>query len=228
MRVSIMQPAYLPWGGYVQRIMKSDLHIILDHVQLGGINKTQFTHRNRILTNQGALWLTLPVCKDSSLPISSLRLNRETKWPVKHSQSLRHNYGKSIHYAAQASFWGRFYSEDFEFLIDAIEASSAYLLGMLDCNTPRVKSSMLGVLDTKADLILNLCRVVNASVYISGPFGRSYLDVAAFERAGIEVVFHDFIPKVYPQTQPGFVPNLSIVDMLFNIGPKAAHALLSE
>ena len=34
MIVSIMQPAYLPWLGYFDRLWRSDLHVVLDSVPL--------------------------------------------------------------------------------------------------------------------------------------------------------------------------------------------------
>jgi len=58
MIVSINQPAYIPWLGYFDRISKSDLHIILNHVQF---EKNSMTNRNKIRTSQGWAWLTVPL-----------------------------------------------------------------------------------------------------------------------------------------------------------------------
>ncbi|MGL6327783.1 WbqC family protein [Aeromonas rivipollensis] len=60
MIVSIHQPAYLPWLGYVDRIKKSDLFIFLDSVQL---EKNSFTNRNLIKGANGSHWLTIPINK---------------------------------------------------------------------------------------------------------------------------------------------------------------------
>ena len=56
--VSIHQPAYLPWLGYFHKAMLSDVFVYLDTVQY---EKNSFTNRNRILTKQGPIWLTVPV-----------------------------------------------------------------------------------------------------------------------------------------------------------------------
>ncbi len=58
MLLSINQPAYLPWPGYFDRIARSDLHVVLDHVQF---EKNSFINRNRILGANGPCWLTVPV-----------------------------------------------------------------------------------------------------------------------------------------------------------------------
>ncbi len=58
MIVSIHQPAYLPWLGYLDRIARSDLFIFLDNVQF---ERNSFTNRNQIKTANGPVWLTVPV-----------------------------------------------------------------------------------------------------------------------------------------------------------------------
>jgi hypothetical protein len=44
----------------------------------------------------------------------------------------------------------------------------------------------------KSELVLELCRNVGATQYLSGPQGRDYLDLPRFEKAGIEVLYHDY------------------------------------
>ena len=58
MIVSIHQPAYNPWLGYLDKLSNSDIFIYLDTVQF---EKNSFINRNKIKTPQGELWLTIPV-----------------------------------------------------------------------------------------------------------------------------------------------------------------------
>ena len=78
----------------------------------------------------------------------------------------------------------------------------------------------------KDELILNLCKEVGATTYVSGPFGRDYLDAAAFVDAGIQLVFHGFRNPKYTQAFPGFEPFMSVVDLIFNHGPQSRRILL--
>ncbi|MEC8406781.1 MAG: WbqC family protein, partial [Actinomycetota bacterium] len=77
MIVTIMQPAYLPWLGYFDRLLKSDCFVVLDHVDMDRNSKTKFTNRNRIRTSRGTKWLTVPVRSSGTsgnLPISDMRI----------------------------------------------------------------------------------------------------------------------------------------------------------
>ncbi len=229
MKVSIMQPAYLPWAGYCQRIMQSDVHIVFDDVKIDWHSKTQFTNRNRILGTSGPLWLSLPIAKQKSadLLIKDIVLAETGNWRKKHYQSLRQGYARARHYQEHDQFLREFFNTPFTKLSEAIKISTEYILNVLNIRTPCYLSSEINAAGTKSALVLNLCRAVGASEYISGPYGRDYLDLASFAKAGISVSFHDFKALAYPQTKPGFTPYLSVLDMIFNVGAKQSRALLS-
>jgi hypothetical protein len=95
------------------------------------------------------------------------------------------------------------------------------MLNLLEIVTPTLKSSQLKSTGRSSDLILNLCKEVGASRYISGSGGRQYLDLATFEAEGIEVIFRDaVVPDTYPQPFPQveFFSDISAIDILFNCG----------
>ena len=95
MRVSIAQPAYLPWMGYFNRMVQSDAHIALDHVQF---EKNSVINRNKIRTASGWTWLTVPLKtsgKFGSLAIESLEIDNSRPWAKKHWRSMQQSYGKS-------------------------------------------------------------------------------------------------------------------------------------
>ena len=62
-----------------------------------------------------------------------------------------------------------------------------------DLKTKLIKSSSLSPQFKKSNLILELCQKVGASVYLSGPFGRDYLDEDLFSSAGIEMIFQQYM-----------------------------------
>lgn len=225
MIVSINQPAYLPWAGYFDRILKSDLHIILDHVQF---EKNSLTNRNKVKTPQGWAWLTIPVktkgkFKDCS--IKELETNDTIKWPHKHWQSLLANYKKAPFFEKHKDFFETLYSKDWPVLNDILTETNTYLMKELGIETKTMSSSDLDPQKTKSDLVLELCQKVEATTYISGPLGRDYLDVGPFKQAGIEVLFHDYEYPDYPQQFGDFEPYMSVIDMLFNCGPESHERL---
>jgi hypothetical protein len=182
--VSIAQPCYLGWRGYFDRIRQSDLHVVLDHVQL---EKGGFTNRTRIMQRDGrVMWLTIPV--DKGQPINETRVMNE-RWRKKHCRALEQAYGFSFPLPSDPG-------NLLEVLIRSSQAIARRLGGVWPSMT---MSSYLGgsALGAKSDLVLNLCREVGATVYLSGPYGRDYLDLPSFDAAGIEVRWHD-----YPVEQP--------------------------
>jgi hypothetical protein len=222
--VSINQPAYLPWLGYFHRIAVSDLHIVLDHVQF---EKNSFTNRNRLRTAAGATWLTVPVRtggRFGNLPIDGVEIT-DTTWRRKHWDTMRFAYAKAPFFARHQGFFRDVYERDWPRLLPLIEPITAELCAAFAIATPRIRSSELGVAGRKAELVLNLCRAVGATTYLSGPLGRDYLDPRDFAAAGIELAFHDYRHPVYRQAFPGFEPLMAAPDLLFNHGPESGAIL---
>jgi hypothetical protein len=89
-----------------------------------------------------------------------------------------------------------------------------------------LKSSEMKITGAKSDMVLNLCREVGADVYLAGTgASKGYLDLAAFERAGVRVVWQDFEHPRYRQQSAGgsFIEKLSALDLIFNCGPQSAQ-----
>lgn len=225
MILSINQPAYLPWLGYFHRIAISDLHVVLDHVQF---EKNSFTNRNRVCTAQGSTWLTVPVRtkgRFGNLPISRLEIAADGRWAGKHWATLSQAYARAPHFQEHAEFFRDTFDRRWHLLADLMTHLTSYLLDALRVETRCVRSSELDVRAAKSDLILDVCRTLNATHYLSGPVGRDYLDLNKFEEQGIGVVFHDYRHPTYPQCEPGFQPFMAAVDLLFNCGSDGSDIL---
>lgn len=226
-----MQPAYIPWLGYFDRISKSDIHVILDDVAMDKNSKTKFTNRNKIRTPTGWSWLTVPlqsVSRSDEILINNLQIAPESNWSEKHWKSIKSNYSRSPYFLNYAKFFEYFYQRNWRLLNPMLMNSTLYLLRELGIKTECVLSSELSPESKKADLILELCTKIGASTYLSGPFGRDYLDENAFEEAGVELRYHDYIHPVYTQTFERFEPYMSILDLLFNHGEKSLEILTSQ
>jgi hypothetical protein len=222
--VSINQPAYLPWLGYFHRILRSDLHIVLDHVQF---EKNSFTNRNKVRTRDGWTWLSVPVQtkgRFGDVAIDRLAIANERPWARKHWDTLRFNYQRAAHF--EPAFWEDAYARPWERLAELQRVTTGHQLQALGIATPLASSAELGAGGAKDALVLNLCRAAGATVYLSGPLGRDYLVPERFAAAGIELRFHDYAPPRYEQAHPGFEPYMAAVDALFCLGGDATRALL--
>ena len=225
-----MQPAYIPWLGYFDRISRSDIHIVLDDVTMDKSSKNKFTNRNKIRTPDGWSWLTIPLqstARSDEKVISDLEISYGMNWAEKHWKTIQSNYSRSAHYSRYSDYFENFYQQDWTYLAKMLDESTRYLLQELGIQTYQLRSSELSPQSRKAELILELCTKVGATVYLSGPFGRDYLDEGAFEKAGIELKYHDYIHPIYDQCFDSFEPFMSIVDLLFNHGEKSLEILTS-
>jgi len=224
MIVSINQPAFLPWLGFYDRIYQSDVAIVLDHVQL---ERGGFTNRNRIVGSNSPVWLTVPIVKKgmSKAAISDILINNNTKWRLKHQETIKQSYSKAKYFNKYYESIATIYANEYSLLNELLYDSNNVVMDMLSIKTPLLYSSKMGVGGTKSDLVLNLCREVGATQYISGPFGRDYLNLNDFEKYGIEVLFHDYKHPSYKQLNGGFEAYMSVIDLLFNQGQNALKIL---
>jgi hypothetical protein len=225
-----MQPAYIPWLGYFDRVAASDLHIVLDHVSMDINSKTKFTNRNKVRTKDGWTWLTVPLKskgKYGQLFIDQLEVV-EDKWNIKHWKSIENCYRKAPYFEEHGPALQDIFLNRPVRLVDFITLINDYLFSSLNIPTKRANSSEMNVAGDQSDLILNLCVAAGATKYISGPFGRDYLDQGSFDAKGIEILYHDYDHPQYSQVYEGFEPYMSVLDLLFNHGPESSAIITSQ
>lgn len=231
MIVTIMQPAYLPWLGFFDRIRRSDLCISLDHVQIDRNSRTKFANRNKVRTAQGWTWLTVPIRtggRYGNLPLDVIEIDSGQDWAVKHWKTIEGSYRRARFFAAWQARLAPIYADPPNRLLPLCRRLTGELLQGLGITTRVVSSLDLACRDAKDLLILNLCREVGATTYLSGPFGRDYLDRGAFRAAGIELLFHDYRHPTYTQAFPGFEPYMSAIDLAFTHGPDSLGILATD
>ncbi|MNE05752.1 WbqC-like protein family protein [compost metagenome] len=216
MIISIHQPAYLPWLGYIERIKKSDLFIFLDTVQF---EKNSFTNRNLIKGANGPYWLTIPVKKKGHLNKSLLdtEIVRDVDWRKSHLMSIKSSYSKSVEFHDKYAKISKLYNNDETLLADLCFNHLLFWLDELQIKTKIVRSSSLSISSRKSDLILDICQEVGATTYLSGPMGKNYLEENNFISNGIKLDYDYFEPTPYPQLFGSFIPFMGIVDYWFNV-----------
>lgn len=225
MKISINQPAYLPWLGYFNRIIKSDLHVVLDNVQF---EKNSFINRNKIIINNKALWLTVPVLTKNlfgNLAINTVEIDNKLEWKRKHFLSIRQAYCKNFFFCDIQEFLEIFYSKQQTKLIDVLIENINFFLEYLLIKTPIVYASDYYFTNSKSDLVLEICEKFGAKKYISGPLGRNYLDISKFNAHGITIEYDDYTHPVYEQNYKEFTPYLSVIDLLVRFGKKSRRII---
>lgn len=216
------QPQFMAWLGYFAKMLSCDIFIALDDVQF---KKNEWQNRNRIWSAAGGQWLTVPVIHKFPQNINETMLNNTAKWRDKQLKTLEQTYSKAPGLACISKKLEEFYSEPYEKLSEINSASIALLRDALSVRTKIEYSSSDPVEGTASLRLVNLCRKFGADTYLAGAGGRDYMDMELFEKAGIKVLFQEFRHPVYAQPGGGFIPNLSVLDLLFSTGEKAAEVL---
>jgi hypothetical protein len=224
--VVVLQPGYLPWLGFFDQLRRADVFVYYDDVQY---DTHGWRNRNRIKTQTGPLWLTVPV-RHSGLGfprILDVEIDARRPWARKHLASIRQAY-------AAAPYLHRYVPEleatlhsRWERLVDLDIAVTSLMAGWLGLERRVERSSTLGIDGTRSDRLLRICQRFGATVYVSGKAARSYLDVPLFEQHGIRVEWQHFTHPVYPQLHGEFVPFMSAIDVLLNCGD-AAQLMLTD
>jgi hypothetical protein len=227
MRIGIHQLMYLPWLGLFDRILKCDLFILLDNV---AYSKNYFLNRNKIKTANGSLWLTIPVLLKGNfnIKINEVEIDNRNDWRKKHLMSIYYSYSNAKYFDNFIVSVEDFYKQEWKYLVDASAFMLSTLLKLLDINTPVKMASALGAQGKKEDLILDICKLVGADEYLSGPDGRNYLNPALWQERQIVVKYHDYQHPRYPQLHGEFLSHLSIIDLLFNCGPDSLQILRND
>lgn len=219
------QPNYLPWIGLFSKISLSDCFLIYDNAQY---EKDGVVNRNKIRTNDGFCYLTIPIEKiNYTEKICKVKLPEHSRWRQIHKKSIYQNYAKSPFFKDYRDFFEAVYEEEYQFLREINEKILLYLLDCFKIKVEILRTSELNVTPglLKTDLMIAYLKEAGAEVYISGPSGRGYLEFRKFPENDIILKYCKFQHPVYPQRYTGFEPNMSAIDLLFNMGPEAVDVI---
>ena len=224
MRVTILQPSYLPWLGFFEQMSRSDKFVLLDDVQY---TRRDWRNRNRVRVNEGWAWLTVPVLQKSrfSQTLIETRIDNSVPWRKKHLQTLRQHYCKAPFFENYFPRCQHIYEKDWSFLFDLCLETIQLLKEEIGIETPLLRSSQMKTSGEKTERLLSICGELGATHYLSGEAARDYIVEEEFSRKGIELEYQKYEHPVYPQRYPGFVPYLSAIDLLFNCGEQSLNIL---
>lgn len=219
------QPNYLPWIGLFSKIKQADYFLVADTFVLG--DQSTF-NRNKIRTNNQWAYLTVPIGRKArGMPLCDIELPPDKSWQNVHWQTLYRNYVNTEFFKDYQQFFRELYQRDFKYLWQLNMELILYLMRCFEIEVEVMKASEIGVnpdLPT-TDFIIELCARAGADIYLSGPSGRNYMSLEKFTQYNMGLKFFHLEHPVYKQRYPGFEPNMSAVDLLFNTGPRAAEII---
>lgn len=223
MKIAISQPRYLPALNYLQRIYISDIFVILDSVQH---QRRAYEHRNKIKsTSSKGVWCSIPLNKNSSRPIIKDLVVNDLKWIDQHKINIESYYKKADFY--NKNILNNIYADinrlDF---VSITQQVTKNICKMLDIKYNFIYASELNLSSSNADLLYEITKKVGGTQYLSGPNGRDYIGADVFK--DIKLTYHEFNFPKYKQLHGDFIPWMSIVDQLFNIGIEETKEYIYE
>jgi hypothetical protein len=206
-RVAIVQSNYIPWKGYFDLIARVDQFVLYDDAQY---TRRDWRNRNRIKTPQGLAWLTSPVQTTRSFQTEPLLVRGrymqrirdvevdDNGWARRHWRSLMHHYraapARAHHQDALEELYQTAPSGS---LTEINQHFLAGICRLLEIRTPLRRSSELDLVGERSEQLRHICRQVGASVDVSGPAARAYLDETIFRAEGVNVEWADY--SNYPE-----------------------------
>ena len=221
-RVAIIQSAYIPWKGFFDLIGRCDVYVIYDSV---AFTKGYWQNRNRIKRARGSPWLTIPVNTASRLgqPIDEVTVGR---WADRHWSIIDESYRAARFFDAEAPGVKLLYESlaTEPMLTNINEHIIRWLCNRLQLKCSVVRDRDYAFSGDRNQKLVDLCKAVGATHYLSGPSAKEYLDVILLARAGITVEWMNYGPyQRYEQLHGELAHDVSVLDTLFSIGPDAQN-----
>lgn len=233
MIVAAHQPHYLPWLGYLDKLAKADVFVIMDDLQFEAQN---FQNRQRLKLANGPDWLTVPVHRGTQADrIVDKHIDNCTNirqhWQHRHWRTLVTHYGSAQYFGEYEMELREVYTRPWTSLLELDLHMLGLAMKWFDIHRPIIRSSELRLVGTKTDRLIDMCKKLHARCYLTGSGGsQSYLDAEKIGRSGVGVIWQHFAHPRYPQRygKTGFASHLGFLDLLLNCGPASRDILFGQ
>lgn len=179
-------------------------------------------NRVKILINGEVKWLTATIDRDfhGTREIRQMAFTQNPSWRLTAIKTLEANYGRS-------PFFGETMAAIEPLILDCEPNVAEYnikavkeIAKMIGIHVAHCRrSSQLDVDGSSNELLCALTREAGGDTYMCGGGASGYQDEAVFKASGVELQFLNFKHPSYPQRgQETFIPGLSIIDALVNLG----------
>lgn len=227
--IAIHQPNFFPWLGFFDKIVRSDVFILLDHVQFQKTGGT-WSNRVRLLFGDEARWATAPIVRNfhGVRAVSEMAFSSGDPWREKLLKSLAGNYGRAPFYRSTMEWIEPLVRKPENNLSRYNAAAIIAIAGHLGVSADKFQlSSTMDVDGQASEMLIALTQKAGGDAYMCGGGAEGYQQDTAFADAGIDLIYQNFQHPIYPQAgAQEFVAGLSIIDALMNIGVGGVRAAL--
>lgn len=186
--------------------------------------------------SSGWVWLTVPTI---NVPLKSakrfmvhIKIDNRYPWQLQHLHAISSNYSESKWYDEYFPELEAIYSERWTHLVPLNLRLIEWLKEKLGIKNPTfIEGEIPYDRDTghtdegKTQRLINFCDAVGADCYLEPGGGSAFIDEEMFQMAGIELRWAHAQHIPYNQLHEGFVPQMSALDLLFCLGPRAKNRM---
>ncbi len=213
--LAIMQPYFFPYIGYFQLMNAVDEFVIYDNIEY---TKKGWINRNRILVNGKDEYITLPLRKDSDyLQVKDRFLADSWKQDrQKLLNKVRESYRKAPYFQDVYMLVENCLMYDNHNLFDFLFHSINIIKDYLSISAKLTVSSSVNIDHSmkSESKVLALCKALNAGNYINPIGGLDLYSKKTFWENSVHLNFIKSDLIEYSQLGNGFIPWLSILDVL--------------
>jgi hypothetical protein len=228
MRLAIMQPYFFPYLGYWQLIHAVDRFVFYDDVNY---IKQGWINRNRVIVNGQPSYITVPI-KDASpyKKINELFIDNTAFRRDKMLKTIDAAYRRAPHFLEAMPIVESIIFYQAKNLSDYVKNSIYKISNAVGITTEIVNSSSKyeNKHITAQDRILDICIREHADTYINPQGGQNLYEAKVFYRRNIDLQFLIMRPVKYKQKSDEFIPYMSIIDPLMQIGLEGVSDYLNE
>ena len=206
MKAVLLSTTYFGPIQWYQKLYRTE-EVFIEHCE--SFQKQTYRNRCIIATTNGPQPLTVPVERGQGDQIRSLRISDHGNWRHLHWNALKSAYGESPFFDYYQDDIRPFFEQRWDYLFDFNEAIREKMCELLDIQ-PKV---------VPTELFLSPAEIKENT------FGTDYREAIRPKHPEPDP---DFTPKRYYQVyeqKHGFLPNLSVLDLLFNMGPESIFYL---
>jgi hypothetical protein len=225
--VAIHQPNYLPWLPYFRKIVNSDIFVFFDNVQMPG--GKSFVNRVSINISGNQHWLTVPISSKGEGVLLKDSTISGSYWSDKHIKTLKLSYSYSKWSYMIDDYLAPVYLKNYTNIADLNISLIHVVLKILKVDTVKlIRASEINGVGEGYKSIYKILKSLNADTYITGngKGTQRSIDSNKLNSIGIDSKYISSDNLEYLGIRYKFIPSLSVVDALLNLGPEAVKDLL--
>ncbi|SHK06465.1 WbqC family protein [Rhodothermus profundi] len=214
--LAVVPPEYFPRLERVALALRAGRLVLADTFQY---SRQSFHNRTRLRNPQGWQWISVPLrAHQHGVPIDQAAVGQLRGWQRRHWRAFCYNYRTTPYFEFFEPRLEEIFQQEWTTLGALTCATVLLTLQLFEIDTPVVRASELV---GRPASVAAIARVLAADTLLLPE------NTAAIDRtAAAQVYALRFKEPVYRQNFEGFVPGMTALDLLFNLGPIEARALL--